>query len=84
MGQLRQAIVDLEASVDVSPQPTTLLHLAAALARQGETKRAIQTLDRARKLGLRGDRVHPLDREMLDEVETTLRRDGAEPPAGEV
>ena len=72
MGQLRHALVDFEASVAESPQPTSLLHLAAALARNGEVQQARDALKRAREAGLRSTHVHPLDRALLEDVERIL------------
>lgn len=70
-GDDRGAVTDLERAV-LQPSDVKYLHLAYAQFRTGETENARTSLAASRKKGLSIDRLSPVDRARLRELETAL------------
>ena len=66
--RLRAATDDLMAAVESGNLPTTFMHLAFIQAETGNPELARQTLAHSVEQGLRPERLHPLDRGMLDRL----------------
>jgi tetratricopeptide (TPR) repeat protein/VanZ family protein len=71
--RLRAADDDLLAAAGSGNSPTTFLHLAFVQAETGNRKQARQTLAHAFEAGLRPERLHPLDRDMLERLNVQLQ-----------
>ncbi|NOX55760.1 MAG: tetratricopeptide repeat protein, partial [Planctomycetes bacterium] len=62
MGRTDEAISVLEEAVADWAQPSLYVHLAQAYVKKGDTQKAIEAVQAARKLGLKEQRLHPLER----------------------
>ena len=71
--RLRAATDDLTAAAEGENSPTTLLHLAFVQGETGNPDQARQTLAYAVETGLRPERLHPLDRGMLERLNAQLQ-----------
>lgn len=74
--RLRAATEDLIAAAEAGNSPTTFLHLAFVHVETGETEVAKQTLALAADVGLRSERLHPLDHDLFDRLNAQLQSGG--------
>ncbi len=75
--RVQPAVNDFAAASDEAPSPVTLLHLAIAQAESNDLAAAQATLAEARRLGLKSDALHPLERPWLSKLEHALSRSSA-------
>ena len=73
--RVQPAVNDFTAARDEAPSPVTLLHLAIAQVESNDRAAAQATLAEARRLGLKSDALHPLERPWLSKLEHTLLRE---------
>lgn len=71
--RLRAATDDLIAAAEGGNSPTTFLHLAFVRAETSDPELARQTLAHAIELGLRPDHLHPLDRDVYEQLNVRLQ-----------
>jgi tetratricopeptide (TPR) repeat protein/VanZ family protein len=71
LGQNRNGLDFLERSLKASPESTTLLHLASARHANGEEPKARTTFRRAIAAGLQRSRLHPLDQQLFDMLDSS-------------
>ncbi len=71
--RLRAATDDLIAAVEGGNLPATFLHLAFVQAESGDAESARQTLAHAVEVGLRAERLHPLDLDLLNRLNAQLQ-----------
>ena len=71
--RLRAATDDLIAAAEGGNSPITFLHLAFVRAESSAPELARQTLAHAIELGLRTERLHPLDREVFERLNVRLQ-----------
>lgn len=80
--RVKSAISDFTAAREEAPSPVTLLHLAIAQAESNDLAAAQATLVEARRLGLKADALHPLERPWLSKLEDALSRENVTASAG--
>ncbi|NQV23754.1 MAG: VanZ family protein [Rhodopirellula sp.] len=71
--RLRAANDDLIAAAESNGTPATLLHLAFVQFESGDTVLAKRTMAHAVERGLRADRLHPLDRDRFEQLQTRFQ-----------
>ena len=69
-----QAIKDLEEAVAVSPLPEIYVHLARAYMQAGRRDEAGRALEKANNVGLRLEKIHPLERDAYRQLLADLAR----------
>ena len=73
-GRYRQALEDFSNSLEASPAPATIYHLAEAHLALGDQQAAQAALKKAVSQGLHADVVHSLERDRFREVRAQLER----------
>jgi tetratricopeptide (TPR) repeat protein len=74
MDKLDDAVKDLERAIDATPSKDTYFHLAHASLLRGKRDSATTALQEAKKLGLKEEDVHPLERETYRKLLAELDR----------
>ena len=73
LGKPQQALADLEEAIADGLSPSLLFHQALALRQLGQNGAARKALAEAQKLGLEGERLHPLERPAYDKLVESLK-----------
>lgn len=78
LGQNEAAVSDFQEAVKDSPNPTRLFHLARAYHRAGDKDTAARVLREAAQLGLRPEKLHPIEQgactSLLNELKVKIDR----------
>jgi tetratricopeptide (TPR) repeat protein len=73
VGKPQQALADLEEATADGMSPSLLFHQAQALLQVGQKGAARKALAEAKRLGLSGDRLHPLEKPAFEKLVETLK-----------
>jgi tetratricopeptide (TPR) repeat protein len=73
MGRHDQAVKDLEEVVAVAPSASRYFHLAQAHHGSGDLRKAQNALQEAKKLGLKPEKLHPLEQPAYENLEPQLK-----------